>query len=72
MAISATYIDGYVRAMKISIGGKSDEAQLGASMMVQNLLRYAHGLKSKDQTYEAMLGLLDRLAAELPIARQSA
>ncbi len=70
MAVPVTQMDGYARSLKIALGGKSDEARSGASMMVQAVLRYAHGLKREDQTFEAMVGLLERLARELPMAVQ--
>lgn len=45
--------------------GKTSEAQSGAYAIVQNLLKFAHTLKEEDQTYEVMLGMLERLSEEM-------
>jgi len=65
MAVRENYIDNYVRSIKISISGKSDEAQVGTSIVIQGLLRFAQGLKKEDQTYETMLEMLKRLSKEI-------
>ena len=65
MAVRENYMDNYVRSIKISISGKSNEAQIGTSIVIQGLLRFAHGLKKEDQTYETMLEMLKRLSREM-------
>ena len=47
MAVHENYLDSYVRSITISLRGKSDEAQIGALLVVQGLLRFARGLKKK-------------------------
>ncbi len=56
----------YIRTIKISFMGKSNDAQNGAYIVVKNLLGFAHTLKNEDQTYEAMVGMLERLTEEMP------
>jgi hypothetical protein len=66
MIVHEKIIDNYTRTIKISFMGKSDEAQNGANAIVQSLLNFAHTLKEEDQTYEVMLGILERLSEEMP------
>lgn len=66
MAYSQTQIDNYARAIKISLMGKSSDAQGGARYLVHDLLRYANGLKLEDRTFDAMLQMLKKLNKELP------
>jgi nitrate reductase assembly molybdenum cofactor insertion protein NarJ len=66
MIVNEKIIDNYVRTIKISFMGKSNEAQNGAYTIVQNLLSFAHALKEEDKTYEAMVGMLKRLSEEMP------
>ena len=62
-------IDNYIRAIKISLSGKSDEAQNGAFAVIQDLLRFSHALKKEDQTYGAMQEMLIRLKKETHIGK---
>jgi nitrate reductase assembly molybdenum cofactor insertion protein NarJ len=66
MIIHEKIIDNYVRTIKISFMGKSNESQNGAYAIVQNLLNFAHTLKEEDQTYEVMVDMLKRLSEEMP------
>jgi hypothetical protein len=69
MAVRENYVDNYVRSIKLSMRGKSDEALLGSSIVIQSLLRFAQGLKKEEQPYETMLDLLEKLAREIPIGK---
>jgi hypothetical protein len=66
MAIHETYIDGFRRFIKISVLGKSDEAQKGALVIVRELLRALRGLREEDQTYDAVMEFIESLSADLP------
>ena len=66
MTYSQTQMDNYARTIKISLMGKSNEAQGGATLLVHDLLRYANGLKSEHRTFESMLEMLEKLNKELP------
>ncbi|MGB6866706.1 MAG: hypothetical protein WBE11_13545 [Candidatus Aminicenantaceae bacterium] len=66
MIVHDKIIDNYVRTIKISFMGKSNEAQNGAYAIVQYLLNFAHTLKEEDQTYEVMVDMLKRLSEEMP------
>jgi nitrate reductase assembly molybdenum cofactor insertion protein NarJ len=66
MIVHEKVIDNYVRTIKISFMGKPSEAQHGAHTIGHNLLNFAHALKEEDQTYEVMVGMLERLSEELP------
>jgi len=66
MAIHETYIAGFRRYIKISVLGKSDEAQKGAQVIVRELLRALRGLREEDQTYDAVMEFIESLSAELP------
>jgi hypothetical protein len=69
MAVRENYVDNYVRSIKISMSGKSDEALLGTSIVIQSLLRFAQGLRKEEQPYETMLELLEKLSREIPIGK---
>lgn len=66
MAVHETYIDGYRRYINIAVLGKSDEAQKGAQVVVQELLRALRGLREEDQTYDVVMEFIDDLSVELP------
>ena len=66
MTYGQTQMENYARWIKISLTGKSDEAQCGATLLVNDLLRYANGLKRENQTFDAMLEMLNKLNKELP------
>ncbi len=66
MIVHEKIIDNYIRTIKISFMGKSNEAQNGAHTIVKNLLNFAHTLKEEDQTYEVMVGMVKRLSEEMP------
>lgn len=66
MTYGQTQMENYARWIKISLTGKSDEAQDGATLLVHDLLRYANGLKRENQTFDAMLEMLNKLNKELP------
>ena len=66
MIVHEKFIDNYTRTIKISFMGKSNEAQNGAYTVIQSLLGFAHTLKNEDQTYEVMIGMLERLTEEMP------
>lgn len=69
MVVHENYIDGYLRFIKISIMGRSNEAQNGAFTVVLGLLRFIRGLREEDQTYDVVLELLERLSRELPTVK---
>jgi hypothetical protein len=69
MAVHENYLDGYLRYIKISMMGKSNEAQQGALSVIQGLMRFVRGLKDEDQTYDVVLDLIERLSRELPTVK---
>lgn len=69
MVVHDNYIDGYLRFIKISIMGKSNEAQNGALTVVQGVKRFIQGLREEDQTTDVVLELLERLSRELPAVK---
>ena len=66
MNYGQTQTENYARRIKISLMGKSNEAQGGATLLVHDLLRYANGLKKENRTFEVMLEMLNKLNKELP------
>jgi len=70
VVVHDNYIDGYLRFIKISIMGKSNEAQNGALTVVQGVKRFIQGLRrEEDQTTDVVLELLERLSRELPAVK---
>ena len=69
MVVHENYIDGSLRFIKISIMGRSNEAQNGASAVILGLLRFIRGLREEDQTYDVVLELVERLSRELPAVK---
>ncbi len=65
MIVNEKLIENYVRTIKIYFTGKSNDAQKGGYTIVQNLLGFAHTLKNEDQTYEVMVGMLEKLTEEM-------
>ncbi len=66
MTYGQIQMENYARTIKISLMGKSDEAQCGATLLVNDLLRYANGLKKENRTFESMVEMLNKLKKELP------
>ena len=66
MTLSHIQIDNHARTIRISLMGKSSEAQSGARFLVNDLLRYANGLRVEDRTFDAMFEMLQKLNKELP------
>lgn len=65
MVVREAQIDGYARAIKISLAGRGEEARLGAAIAIQRLAGFARSLKEDDRGVEAMLDILQRLSNEL-------
>jgi hypothetical protein len=66
MVYSQNQVENYARTIRISLTGKSSEAQSGARLLINDLLRYAKGLKEEDRTFDAMMEMLHKLNKVLP------
>jgi hypothetical protein len=65
MVVREAHIDGYARAIRISLTGRGEEARLGAAIAVQGLVGFARSLKAEERGMDAMLDMLERLSKEL-------
>lgn len=66
MAVQETNLDGYLRYIKISAQGKSDEARQGAFIIIQEIIRALQSLREEDQTYDVVMDFMESLLTELP------
>ncbi len=65
MAVREAQIDGYARAIRISLAGRGEEAHLGAAIAIQGLAGFARSLRTEERGLDAMLDMLERLSKEL-------
>jgi len=65
MTYPKNLVNNYARSIKLTMLGKSAEAQNGALTVVNGLLHYATSLNEEDQTYDAMLQILKRLSVDM-------
>jgi hypothetical protein len=69
MSVNERYLASHSRSIKLAMTGKGDEAKNGALTVIQGLLRFLNGLKEKDQTYEVVMEMLEKLSKDFSSAK---